>query len=172
MFVTIEWGENKSLVINPDCMAVVFIDCIKKTCGLSKSTIIDLCDETATLFEMYNKDPMENIFDYFLPRSAFLLVSVQRNVDGSVGKITPLMDEYEKKYPFLERKLRARDKRAKQATIPEIKSPPNDSKLSLANKKVEKSSKNLSTPPESRRESNVIDAPKVSKKKSFNRNRK
>ncbi|XP_060065405.1 uncharacterized protein CXorf65 homolog [Ylistrum balloti] len=114
MFINVEYGDGKTLLVNPDCNAVVLQDYVRRACGIRPKVVVDLSDEHASLVELFNKPPHENMFDYFMPRSTFVLVQIDKGADGSISKVTPLLTDWEKKYPFMERKLRQRDKKAKQ----------------------------------------------------------
>ncbi|XP_033740039.1 uncharacterized protein CXorf65 homolog isoform X2 [Pecten maximus] len=114
MFINVEHGDGKTLLVNPDCNAVILQDYVRRSCGIKSTVTIDFSDENAVLTELFSKPPQENMFDFFMPRSTFVLVQIDRGADGSILKVTPLLTDWEKKYPFLERKLRQRDKKAKQ----------------------------------------------------------
>ncbi|XP_069142008.1 uncharacterized protein CXorf65 homolog [Argopecten irradians] len=133
MFINVEHGDGKNLLVNPDCNAVILQDYIRRACGVKSTVTIDLSDENALLMELFNKPPQENMFDFFMPRSTFVLVQVERGPDGSILKVSPLLTDWEKKYPFMERKLRQRDKKVKQnmATEKELKERGRGSKLSV-----------------------------------------
>ncbi|XP_071137005.1 uncharacterized protein CXorf65 homolog [Mytilus edulis] len=115
MYITVEYGDNQSLIVNPDCPTKIFTEYIHKKCNLPKDTMIDLTDENATQFDLFAKDPFESAFLLFQVRHTYLVCTVELYDDKSLKKITPILNDWEKKYPSLERKLRHRDKKAKQA---------------------------------------------------------
>ena len=50
MFVTIYYGDQKSLLVNPSCSVVNLLNSIKERCGYGDSDrVLDLSDETGKL---------------------------------------------------------------------------------------------------------------------------
>ncbi|VDI68635.1 Hypothetical predicted protein [Mytilus galloprovincialis] len=96
--------DNQSLIVNPDCPTKIFTEYIHKKCNLPKDTMIDLTDENATQFDLFAKDPFESAFLLFQVRHTFLVCTVELYDDKSLKKITPILNDWEKKYPSLERK--------------------------------------------------------------------
>ncbi|VDI36851.1 Hypothetical predicted protein [Mytilus galloprovincialis] len=121
MYITVEYGDNQSLIVNPDCPTKIFTEYIHKKCNLPKDTMIDLTDENATQFDLFAKDPFESVFLLFKVRHTYLVCTVELYDDMSLKKITPILNDWEKKYPSLERKLRHRDKKAKQAEEEQVR---------------------------------------------------
>ncbi|XP_076077207.1 uncharacterized protein CXorf65 homolog [Mytilus galloprovincialis] len=121
MYITVEYGDNQSLIVNPDCPTKIFTEYIHKKCNLPKDTMIDLTDENATQFDLFAKDPFESAFLLFQVRHTYLVCTVELYDDKSLKKITPILNDWEKKYPSLERKLRHRDKKAKQAEEEQVR---------------------------------------------------
>ncbi|XP_061177334.1 uncharacterized protein CXorf65 homolog isoform X1 [Saccostrea echinata] len=118
-FIIVEHGENENLIVNPDCSCKHFLDYIRTKCKISPKDVVDLIDENAWASELFTKNPSENVVSMFAPRGVYILASIELYEDNSIKKITPLLQDWEKKYQFLERKLKHWDK--KQQKIAEEK---------------------------------------------------
>ncbi|XP_052102945.1 uncharacterized protein LOC127736440 isoform X2 [Mytilus californianus] len=112
MYITVEYGDNQNLLVNPDCPTKIFTEYIHKKCNFPKDI----------------------------------------HEDKSLKKITPILKDWEKKYPNLERKLRHRDKKAKQGEQEQVRAgsggrrqsmirPVSSKKSSVSNKKSVNSNK-------------------------------
>ncbi|XP_062606971.1 uncharacterized protein CXorf65 homolog isoform X2 [Saccostrea cucullata] len=118
-FIIVEYGENENVIVNPDCSCKHFLDYIRTQCKISPTDVVDLIDENAWASELFTKSPSENVVSMFVPRGVYILASIELYEDNSIKKITPLLQDWEKKYQFLERKLKHWDK--KQQKIAEEK---------------------------------------------------
>lgn len=118
-FIIVEHGESENLILNPDCTCKLFLDFIREKCKVDPKDVVDLIDENAWASELFTKNPNENVVSLFSPRGVYILASVELYEDNTIKKITPLLQDWEKKYQFLERKLKHWDK--KQQKIAEEK---------------------------------------------------
>ncbi|XP_078322755.1 uncharacterized protein CXorf65 homolog [Crassostrea virginica] len=129
-FIILEYGENENLILNPDCACKLFLDYIRDKCKVNPTDVIDLIDENAWASELFTKSPAENVVSMFTPRGVYILASIELYEDSTIKKITPLLQDWEKKYQFLERKLKHWDKKqqkiAEEKTVPEPLSVVND----------------------------------------------
>jgi len=56
MFITIYYGDQKSLLFNPSCSVVNLLKSIKERCGYGDSDrVLDLTDETGNCYTAFEK---------------------------------------------------------------------------------------------------------------------
>lgn len=109
MFIFVRHGDNEDLLVNPNCTIKNLSDYITSKCHLPKDSIIDLTDGNSVMTNMHSKETTEYASQLFKNRNVYLLCTVELNTDKSVKKITPRLQEWEKQYPLLERKIRFSD---------------------------------------------------------------
>ncbi|XP_046573262.1 uncharacterized protein CXorf65 homolog [Haliotis rubra] len=106
MFIRLLYGEQQMIVVNPNCTAKLFIDYIKAICNFDQTAIIDLCDESGNLAYIHTKNKTDNIFSLTVPRAIYIPVLIEKGPDDSIKSILPLLVDWDKTYPSLERKLK------------------------------------------------------------------
>ncbi|KAK3092244.1 hypothetical protein FSP39_000226 [Pinctada imbricata] len=146
-FIKLCHGDNETLLLNIDCSCRLFVDYVRQKCEVSPDMTMDIIDDNAWMAELYSKNLQDSLVSVFKPRGVYILASVELDEEQTVTKITPLLKEWEKKYQFLDRKLKHWDKKqakaASEAPPPEAtpQAPPitKDGKLNKKKSKENKS---------------------------------
>ncbi|XP_046359562.2 uncharacterized protein CXorf65 homolog [Haliotis rufescens] len=106
MFIRLIYGEQQMILVNPNCTAKLFIDYIKATCSFDDTAIIDLCDESGNLAYIHTKHTTDNVFSLTVPRATYMPVLIEKGADDSMKSIVPLLVDWDKTYPTLDRRLK------------------------------------------------------------------
>ena len=76
-FITVKYGNNEERILNPNCLSLVLLSHIKKTCGFeSLMEPIDLCSaDTGEVVDLISK-PKEYAKKFLEPRGVYVLLKV------------------------------------------------------------------------------------------------
>lgn len=104
MFITVRFGDDKSEIFNPDCRNVILLHNIKERCDCDIEDTVDLSDETGNVMNLLD-NPTDYGKHYLTERAAFILVRVERDIDGDEDKLVyhPLLQGMESDKDFLDR---------------------------------------------------------------------
>ncbi|XP_061092256.1 uncharacterized protein CXorf65 homolog [Conger conger] len=93
MFVYLRHGDNEQFLVNPNCPVILLLEHIKVKLQLSKTDLVDLCDEGGALKLLFlSQQPQECARLQLPPRCYFTVCSVHRRVmDGAYVSISPLL---------------------------------------------------------------------------------
>ncbi|XP_045195440.2 uncharacterized protein CXorf65 homolog [Mercenaria mercenaria] len=106
-FVTIQYGENEELIINPNCRQQIFMEYLRKKCQYDKRAFIDLLDENGKLALVHLVAPHDNVRECFEDRLIYIPVMLEKIPDSDNYKtVKPQLEDWEKTYPQLERKIK------------------------------------------------------------------
>ena len=150
------------------------MDYVREKCRVIPTDTVDIIDENGWMAEIFLKEPLENIMSLFNARGTYILAVIELDEEQNVTKITPSLNEWEKKYQFLDRKLKHRDRKqakmAAEATPPETPAtPPVTGKEGKLNKKR---SVNQSIKGENNKKENLTTPKEGSTKKSAGKRKK
>jgi hypothetical protein len=101
MFVTVKYGADEEKLMNPNVLCAVFLNHLRKTCGLDNVTEnLDIASETGEVMDLSSK-PKEYAKKFLEPRSTYILVKVigEETEDASPTYI-PLLDSAADKIKF------------------------------------------------------------------------
>eukprot|EP00128_Syssomonas_multiformis_P005022 Colp12_sorted_trinity150504_noHs@33325 len=92
MFVVIKHGDDLSLLLNPQCLTIAFLRCIKEKCALPPETKLDLMDDTGVLKDL--NTTLEAYANTILtPRSIYVLVRIDGDEEEGEPIYTPLLTD-------------------------------------------------------------------------------
>ncbi|KAJ8407172.1 hypothetical protein AAFF_G00288480 [Aldrovandia affinis] len=93
MFIYLKHGDNKQFLVNTNCPLILLLEHIKAKVGLSKTELVDLCDESGALKLLFlSQQPLEYARLQLTPRCSFTVCSVYRSrTDGAYVSISPLL---------------------------------------------------------------------------------
>ena len=81
MFITIYYGDQKSLLFNPSCSVVNLLKSIKERCGYGDSDrVLDLTDETGNGYAAFDKLNSNTLYEF---TNAFMFSIVGKLTDQS-----------------------------------------------------------------------------------------
>ena len=92
-FIIVKYGSNEERLCNPNCLSVVLLSHVKKSCGFeSLSENIDLATESGEVLDLISK-PKEVAKKFLEARGTYILVKVVGDdVDESSPSFIPLLD--------------------------------------------------------------------------------
>ncbi|KAL5009809.1 hypothetical protein ScPMuIL_012114 [Solemya velum] len=119
MFIKIVYGDKQNMLMNPNCNNRIFMDYLKDKCKYSSKEKLDLCDETGVVMNMESREPRDTLVKLFRHRMTYIPLIVEVKDTENPGKIiyTPLLQDWEKRYPELLRKIKSQGR--KQSGSPE-----------------------------------------------------
>ncbi|XP_035264235.1 uncharacterized protein CXorf65 homolog [Anguilla anguilla] len=93
MFVYLRHGDNEQFLVNTNCPVILLLEHIKAKLELSKTDLVDLCDEGGALKLLFLSRRLEDCARPQLPpRCSFTVCSVNRRaMDGAYVSISPLL---------------------------------------------------------------------------------
>ncbi|KAL4233324.1 hypothetical protein ACF0H5_008006 [Mactra antiquata] len=107
MFVKLHYGENEQLIVNPNCRQLTLMGYIREKCQYDKKAFIDLLDESGKLAMLHTVDPQDNVSDKFEHRVIYIPVMLEKSAELDTFKtVKPLLEDWEKLYPQIERKIK------------------------------------------------------------------
>ncbi|ESO98571.1 hypothetical protein LOTGIDRAFT_239014 [Lottia gigantea] len=126
MLISLLYGDSQCLLLNGNCSCRNFVDYIKAECKFEFEGTLDICDENGTLLHLPNKPTMENLAHLLIPRAIYIpvVLETKRVNDKTVKNFSPLLNDWQKKYPVLEKKLKHQVEKGKRPA----ESPPKSKK--------------------------------------------
>ncbi|XP_052808267.1 uncharacterized protein CXorf65 homolog [Mya arenaria] len=109
-FITITYGDNEQLMVNPNCRQLTFMGYLREKCQYDKNAFIDLIEEeTGRLAELHMVPREETVRPLLEDRMVFIPVMLEKNQEESLGQyktVKPLLTDWEKRFPELEKKIK------------------------------------------------------------------
>ncbi|KAH3724235.1 uncharacterized protein CXorf65 homolog [Dreissena polymorpha] len=108
-FITIHFGENEQFMMNPNCRQRIFMDYIRAKCQYEKNAFIDLMDEYGNLAIVHGVKENCNVRANFEDRLAYVPVMLEKFADPTHGEykmVKPLLTDWEKLFPLLEKRIK------------------------------------------------------------------
>ncbi|XP_053326753.1 uncharacterized protein C22orf15 homolog [Spea bombifrons] len=140
MFVTVKFGADHQIILNPNCKVVNLIESLRERCQCGSDVSIDLLDESGNLVNLSDLEGSQDIgTNYLKERHCYVLVKIIR--DGSEpARYESMLENLWKRYPELAERLQ-------KLSHPHLK----DKWRSTAQKKVRQAKETpLSSPSKSR----------------------
>lgn len=102
MFVTVRYGDNQKIILNPCCPTATFIEWIKKKCNFEQNAVLDLVDSAGQLSNL-SASPRSYVNDIINMGETYILILVERE-NGGVRYVS-LLDNLDKINPEIFNKL-------------------------------------------------------------------
>ncbi|GLV41128.1 hypothetical protein CBL_04652 [Carabus blaptoides fortunei] len=111
MYCMIKYGAQLSesddiLYINPDCVLQLLLDHIREEIGIDTELEFDLFDENGERKNVSDFEPSTRATEILEPFATYICVLVERDENGKLNKLTPLISNNNKHYNDISLKLR------------------------------------------------------------------
>ncbi|XP_054975921.1 uncharacterized protein CXorf65 homolog [Sorex araneus] len=84
MFIYIKHADNEQFLVNINCTILQLLLYTRKKVGLTKTDIIDLCEETGTMKLFFlMKTPGEYATKFLTPRNTYFVCKIERGAPGT-----------------------------------------------------------------------------------------
>ncbi|XP_075423997.1 uncharacterized protein C22orf15 homolog [Ascaphus truei] len=86
MFVTVKFGADCQLILNPNCRVVNLTECLRENCHCGPEVSIDLLDESGSLINLCDVEgSQESASHYLRERHHYILVRIIRKFFGDLS---------------------------------------------------------------------------------------
>lgn len=106
MLIFLLYGDNEMLPLNANCGARTFFDYVKKKCNFDDNMRFDFCTVKGKLTNVINRPGMQIIAPLLKEKRLYIPVVLERNEDLTFKVVQPLLDDWEKRYPDLEKNIK------------------------------------------------------------------
>ncbi|XP_064628873.1 uncharacterized protein CXorf65 homolog [Lineus longissimus] len=104
MFITLRFGDDDKLLVNPNCACKNILEFIREKCDCDKSALVDLCDENGCVKYLHEQPEMDLASDIIQDKATYIPLVVEKNEDQTIKKFHPLLQNCKAVYPTLKSK--------------------------------------------------------------------
>ncbi|XP_063313120.1 uncharacterized protein C22orf15 homolog [Pelobates fuscus] len=106
MFITVKFGDDHQILLNPNCKLVNLIESLKEQCQCGPDVSIDLLDESGNLINLSDLEGSQDIATNHLhERQCYVLVKVIRGEGSEPARYESLLENLWKRSPELAERL-------------------------------------------------------------------
>ncbi|XP_064601052.1 uncharacterized protein CXorf65 homolog [Liolophura sinensis] len=106
MFVKLLYGDEESVLLNPDCSIINFMQYVRERCDFDNKGLLAFCNDSGQVIMVSEKQTMETLAGSMEHRESYVPLELERNSSNKITKAIPLLKNYEKHFPSLEQKLK------------------------------------------------------------------
>ncbi|XP_053557940.1 uncharacterized protein C22orf15 homolog [Bombina bombina] len=106
MFVTVKFGADQQLILNPNCKVVNLAEILREKCQCGPEVSIDLLDELGNLVNLSDLEgSQDNATNYLKERHRYILVRIIRGEGSETARYESMLDNLGKRHPDLAERL-------------------------------------------------------------------
>ncbi|KAM8960717.1 uncharacterized protein C22orf15 homolog [Pelodytes ibericus] len=106
MFVTVKFGADHQIILNPNCKVVNLIESLREKCQCGPEVSIDLLDESGNLVNLSDLEgSQDTATNYLRERQCYVLVKIIRGDGAEPARYESMLENLWKRYPELAERL-------------------------------------------------------------------
>ncbi|XP_069601514.1 uncharacterized protein C22orf15 homolog [Ranitomeya imitator] len=106
MFVTVKFGDDHQILLNPNCKAINLTESLRERCQCGPEVAIDLLDESGNLINLSDfEGSQDNATNYLKERQTYVLVKIIRGEGSEPARYESLLENLWKRHPELAERL-------------------------------------------------------------------
>ncbi|XP_069817230.1 uncharacterized protein C22orf15 homolog [Dendropsophus ebraccatus] len=106
MFITVKFGADEHILLNPNCKVVNLAESLRDKCHCGPEVAIDLLDESGNLINLSDLEGSQDIAtNYLKERQSYVLVKIIRGEGSEQARYESLLENLWKRHPELAERL-------------------------------------------------------------------
>ncbi|KAM4050332.1 uncharacterized protein C22orf15 homolog isoform 2-T2 [Anomaloglossus baeobatrachus] len=102
MFITVKFGADHHILLNPNCKAINLSERLRERCQCGPEVSIDLLDESGNLINLSEfEGSQDNATNYLKERQTYVLVKIIRGEGSEPARYESLLENLWKCHPEL-----------------------------------------------------------------------
>ncbi|KAM4809246.1 uncharacterized protein C22orf15 homolog [Rhinophrynus dorsalis] len=106
MFITVKYGADNQIILNPNCKVVNLAEILKEKCQCGPEVSLDLLDESGNLINLSDMEGSQDLAtNYLRERQCYVLVRIIRGDGSEPARYESMLDNLSKRHPELAERL-------------------------------------------------------------------
>ncbi|XP_063769050.1 uncharacterized protein C22orf15 homolog isoform X1 [Pseudophryne corroboree] len=106
MFITVEFGADHQIILNPNCKVINLTESLREKCRCGHDVPIDLLDESGNLVNLSDLEGSQDIAtNYLKERQCYVLVKIIRSDGSEPARYESMLENLWKRHPELAERL-------------------------------------------------------------------
>ncbi|XP_075071951.1 uncharacterized protein C22orf15 homolog [Mixophyes fleayi] len=106
MFITVKFGADHQIILNPNCKLVNLAESLREKCQCGHEVSIDLLDESGNLINLCDLEGSQDIAtNYLKERQCYVLVKIIRSDGSEPARYESMLENLGKRHPELAERL-------------------------------------------------------------------
>ncbi|KAM9330850.1 uncharacterized protein C22orf15 homolog [Gastrophryne carolinensis] len=106
MFVTVKYGADNQIILNPNCKVINLAEVLREKCQCGNEVLLDLLDESGNLVNLCELEGSQDVAtNYLKERQCYILVKIIRGDGSEPARYESLLENLWKCHPELAERL-------------------------------------------------------------------